>query len=185
MHSQCIRIPPFEGDVNYISWLSQFRQMREICTKNLLLLQPKSVTSISIEAHKSSCWQTTALYVIYWRNWLQGRSGVEETINDGPHLTKPSTSDKPHMAHTADTQQRRKIFLLTVCWTIIIPRWIAAKLMSASEWCGEGIIGHNYYCFQVSWMRNYDGYPLFIGHEKYINDQRFELVSRRWERSKK
>jgi len=31
----------------------------------------------------------------------------------------------------------------------------------------------------VSWMRNYDGYPLFIGHEKYINDQRFELVSRR------
>jgi len=31
----------------------------------------------------------------------------------------------------------------------------------------------------VSWMRNLDGYPLFIGHEKYINDQRFELVSRR------
>jgi len=29
----------------------------------------------------------------------------------------------------------------------------------------------------VSWMRNSDGYPLFIGHEKYINDQRFELVS--------
>jgi len=31
----------------------------------------------------------------------------------------------------------------------------------------------------VSWMRNSDGYPLFIGNEKYINDQRFELVSRR------
>jgi len=31
----------------------------------------------------------------------------------------------------------------------------------------------------VSWMRKYDGYPLFIGHVKYISDQRFELVSRR------
>jgi len=31
----------------------------------------------------------------------------------------------------------------------------------------------------VSWMRTSDGYPLFIGNEKYINDQRFELVSRR------
>lgn len=31
----------------------------------------------------------------------------------------------------------------------------------------------------VSWMRTCDGYPLFIGKEKYINDQRFELVSRR------
>lgn len=31
----------------------------------------------------------------------------------------------------------------------------------------------------VSWMRSCDGYPLFIGSEKYINDQRFELVSRR------
>jgi len=31
----------------------------------------------------------------------------------------------------------------------------------------------------VSWMRTLDGYPLFIGNEKYINDQRFELVSRR------
>ena len=40
-------------------------------------------------------------------------------------------------------------------------------------------IENNYHCFKVSWMRNYDGYPLFIGHEKYINDQRFELVSRR------
>ena len=32
---------------------------------------------------------------------------------------------------------------------------------------------------QVSWMRTQDAYPLFIGNEKYINDQRFELVSRR------
>jgi len=32
----------------------------------------------------------------------------------------------------------------------------------------------------VSWMRTSDGYPLFIGNEKYINDQRFELVS--WRR---
>jgi len=31
----------------------------------------------------------------------------------------------------------------------------------------------------VSWMRTSDGYPLFIGNEKYINDQRFELLSRR------
>lgn len=31
----------------------------------------------------------------------------------------------------------------------------------------------------VSWMRTLDGYPLFIGNEKYINDQRFELLSRR------
>ena len=29
-------------------------------------------------------------------------------------------------------------------------------------------------------MRNSDGYPLFIGHEKYINDKRFELVSIRF-----
>jgi len=29
----------------------------------------------------------------------------------------------------------------------------------------------------VSWMRTGDGYPLFIGHEKYINDERFELVT--------
>ena len=29
-------------------------------------------------------------------------------------------------------------------------------------------------------MRTFDGYPLFIGNEKYINDQRFELVSRRY-----
>ena len=29
-------------------------------------------------------------------------------------------------------------------------------------------------------MRTHDGYPLFIGNEKYINDQRFELVSRRY-----
>ena len=35
------------------------------------------------------------------------------------------------------------------------------------------------YYLQVSWMRTQDAYPLFIGNEKYINDQRFELVSRR------
>lgn len=29
----------------------------------------------------------------------------------------------------------------------------------------------------VSWMRTGDGYPLFIGNEKYINDERFELVT--------
>ena len=29
-------------------------------------------------------------------------------------------------------------------------------------------------------MRTNDGYPLYIGKEKYINDQRFDLVSRRW-----
>jgi len=31
----------------------------------------------------------------------------------------------------------------------------------------------------VSWMRTNDGYPLYIGKEKYISDQRFDLVSRR------
>lgn len=31
----------------------------------------------------------------------------------------------------------------------------------------------------VSWMRTADGYPIYIGREKYINDDRFELVSSR------
>ena len=37
----------------------------------------------------------------------------------------------------------------------------------------------NIYIVQVSWMRRQDGYPIIIGKEKYINDDRFELISTR------
>ena len=32
---------------------------------------------------------------------------------------------------------------------------------------------------QVSWIRRSDGYPLYIGDERFINDKRFELISTR------
>ena len=34
--------------------------------------------------------------------------------------------------------------------------------------------------YQVSWIRRSDGYPLYIGEERFINDKRFELISTRW-----
>ena len=33
--------------------------------------------------------------------------------------------------------------------------------------------------YQVSWIRRSDGYPLYIGDERFINDKRFELISTR------
>ncbi|XP_023340316.1 protein amalgam [Eurytemora carolleeae] len=38
---------------------------------------------------------------------------------------------------------------------------------------------HNLANQTVSWMRSLDGYPIYIGKEKYINDDRFELISNR------
>ena len=93
----------------------------------------------------------------------------QKQIFSGPTLRRPRTTPRFSLA-TAPS--------LNVTYsTCTIRRSISRRYWKTNI---EQIPGVSSKKYQVSWIRRSDGYPLYIGEERFINDKRFELISTRW-----